>query len=363
MVEENDQSQQQARSDRRWLPSVRGILVAVLLIAGGLFSVFANIGVWSQRAIFDADGFTSRVNATFEDDEVQDSIALRFTEKVSDALEVDERIDNALTRIEETVNQRGSVSADAPEGEGDEAIELDLLVRPLARAFDRLIYESTVAVLNDESFVSLRKLALRSLHEQVSAVIHGNDNALLKEHDGKLVIDLRPLLLEATERAVGDDAEELFERVDFPAEAGLFVVGNEDDYDKLGRAVRFADGTFPVVLAIPVVLFALAVLASRDNRRGLLAVGFAVLIGAILLMMSLRGAESIFINVILEPDNKSAARETMNVLIINDLRTQSLILALGGLLLVAGTWVMGGSQQAQELRARVRTWSRFRTNG
>lgn len=353
MPESNAESQRAAGATRRGLPSIRSIAVALLLIAGGFFTVAANIGVWSQRAVFDEDGFADRVNSALEDEHVQDVIALRFTERVSEALEIDERVDSALARLEEVANESRIASARAPDGQSDEEIELDILARPLARGFDRLIYESTLYVLNEEAFVKLRTVALRSLHEQVSAVIHGDEHTVIQKHDGRLVIDFQPLFLAAAGRTIGEEGQELLESLELPEDAGSFVVGNESDYDELGRAVRFADRTFPVVLAIPVVLFSLAVLASRNKRRGLMAVGFAILISAILLTLSLPGAEGLFVNVIIDPTDESAARATMIVLIIDDLRAQSLILAGGALLLVAATWIMGGSEQAKDLRARA----------
>ena len=89
-----------------------------------------------------------------------------------------------------------------------------------------------------------------------------------------------------------------------------------------------------------------------------MGVGAAVVVSSILQLVALIGVDEVVTNVILAPDNEAAARRTVQVFLIDDLQTQSLLLALGALIVVAGTWVMGGSGPAIDIRSSVRDLTR-----
>ena len=352
MVNENEQPEEQASSGRRWLPSVRGVVIGVLLVLGALLTVTANVGVWSQRALFDEAGFADRVNAVFQDEDVQNVIALRVTDEVSTALEIDETVEDALAQIEDGIN---SIDVETPGDVVDvdtteRDINLGLLARPLAAAFDRLIFEATLGVLNSDAFQAILDTSVRFLYSQVDAIIFGDDDALLKESDGEIVLDISPVLLEAVDQAGG---EELIEFLDLPDDAGTVVLGTESDVSWLGEAIRFADKSFALVLLLPIVIFAAAILLSKSRRLGLMGVGIAVALSCLVQILALVGVDEIFVNLVLDPENKSAARDTLQILFIDDLRDQSMLLLLGALIVVGGTWVMGGSDLATDIRARV----------
>ena len=66
----------------RWAPSGRGLAVALLLLVGGLASILASVGVWTQRAIIDEDGFASRVDEVID----RESVQLLLAERLSDVM-------------------------------------------------------------------------------------------------------------------------------------------------------------------------------------------------------------------------------------------------------------------------------------
>ncbi len=99
--------------------------------------------------------------------------------------------------------------------------------------------------------------------------------------------------------------------------------------------------------------FAAAVLLSKNRRLGLMGVGAAVLVSSILQLVALIGVDEVVTSVILDPENEAAARRTVQVFLIEDLQSQSLLLALSALIVVAGTWVMGGSNLATDIRSNV----------
>lgn len=328
----------------RWAPSARGLAVVLLLLLGGLSSIFASVGVWTQRAIIDEDGFSSRVDEVIDRESVQILLAERFSDEVSEAIDIEERIGGALVRLEDLLNESG------PRGEQER--RMTLLTAPLTEAFDRLVFESALLVLESEALKTERQFAVRALHRQAIALINDDEDAVLQQQSGKLVIDLGSLLTEVVRRVDSPAGDELLLRLDIPETAGQVVIGDESDYSWIGSAVRIADDFFLLLLAIPIVCFSAAIALSPDKKRGVVAVGLVIAIGAAVLFLALRPIEELLV-LILDPENDTAARATIEALVVKDLRAQSLITILGGLVLVAGAW----------LAANSRLSSRFRTNG
>ncbi len=329
---------------RRRVPTVRGFAVALLLFIGGVSSISASVGVWTQRAIIDEDGFSSRVDEVIDRESVQVLLATRFADEVSEVTDIEERLGGALSRLEDLANES------RPRGEQDRS--LTVLTAPLTTAFDRLVFESALLVLESEALKTERQFAVRALHTQALALINEDDEAVLQRQSGKLVINLRPLLTDAVRRADVRAGDELLLSLDIPETAGQVVIGDESDYDWLGRAIRFADDLLLLLLAIPIVCLSAAVALSPDRRRGVIAAGLVIAIAAAVLFLALRPLEELLV-LIVDPENDTAARATIDVLLVQDLRVQSLITIFGGLALVTGAWLAGKS----------RVWPRFRTNG
>ena len=171
----------------------------------------------------------------------------------------------------------------------------------------------------------------------------GERLALLQRRSGKLVTSLRPLLTETLKRADVFAGTELLLSLDIPRTAGQIVVGDESDYSWLDRTVRFTQDFLVLILAIPIVCLTAAVVLSTDRRRGVIAVGLAVAICAAVLFLALWPAEELLV-LILDPENDTAARVTIDVLMVQDLRAQSFITILGGLAVMTGAWVAGNSE-------------------
>jgi len=324
---------------------VRGFFVAVLLVIGGVLAILSQVSFWTQRAVLDEDGFVERVGSTLDDEDVQEAIATRLANRAEVLAE--ERLRDRLTELDERIDPETG-------GRVDEAIDLAILARPVAGALRDIVYDATLTVQQDERVQTIRDGALRLLYRQVTAIINDDPDALLKGQDGKLILDLRPILEAALERAgVSADLEGIIVIADLPEDAGQFEIGEEGDYSFIGRIVDLVDGLHYPLLGATAAVLGLAIVVSENRRRGLIAAALTVVAATAVLLIAIPTGRYVLVNAVLNPQNLEAANAVFNILFIEDLREQGLMVMAVALLVAAGGAFFGESSTARALRSKV----------
>ena len=145
---------------------MRQLIVTVLLVIGGILSVVASFGVWAERTVYDEDGFVSTVDAVFDDEDVQEVLALRLADATYELIGVDELVADVLIGLEGLLAEAAAALAERTENIDilDDVIEPDVgetvedqstrdgpsltvLSRPLSNAVHELLFEAALAVL------------------------------------------------------------------------------------------------------------------------------------------------------------------------------------------------------------------------
>ena len=78
---------------------VRQVLAGILVVLTSLCIVAATIGIWTQRTLADTDRFVALVAPLADDPAVTNPLAARLSEEVFLALDVETRIEEALSSI------------------------------------------------------------------------------------------------------------------------------------------------------------------------------------------------------------------------------------------------------------------------
>ena len=146
----------------------------VLLVLGALLAVSANVGVWIDRTVFNTSEFVSTAGAILEDEHVRLAIADRFVEEIFAKNDSEGRIRDSL-----------------PEG-------LQFFAPQAARVVRELITEATLLVLDSDALRTVRNEALRVFHTLLIAIIE-DETGTLNVRDGRLVLDLEPVLAAVAE--------------------------------------------------------------------------------------------------------------------------------------------------------------------
>jgi hypothetical protein len=268
----------EAKPERR--RTTRRVVAAVLVVLAALAFAIAVPAAWARRTLFDTDRYVALVEPLPRDPAIQEYLTRTITTAVFDALSVEERLTDALA---------------------DRAPRLTFLAGPLTNGVRGFVQDRTQDVVSSEVFATYWTEANRFVHEQLVAAIRGEEGVLTTP-DGKVVLDLIPIVNEVLVR-IGGIASELIGREltlpevtpdqlateviprleaalgrDLPDGFGRIVIydGNEV------AAVQRAFGVFErgVILAVAafVLLSVGAFWASRSKRRTLLQIAGAALL-------------------------------------------------------------------------------------
>jgi hypothetical protein len=345
---------------------MRNLLAGMLLLVAALLALLANVGLWIDRTIYSTDGFVSTVDKVFDDEDVQQAVAERFTETLFEQANIEPRVQEAL-----------------PQG-------LGFLALPLTSASQDFLTRVSVRVMQEQPLEDVRNRALTGLHEQVIAVIDDDSGALSAQGD-ELVIDLRPILESVVEDTRLEGAAENIPEVELPEDteqrirdlglpsdiedqllAEVAASQGEEDGGLLGglelsddagqfvikdsavawsyRIARYGDNFIHWVIGLAAGAFVLSVLVATDRRSMVRNVGIALIIVGTLSLVALvpvRMAAREF------AQNEDAALAIINIL-TEPYRIQSFAMIGFGLIGVGGAVLMGQTRLAVALRGQVR---------
>lgn len=323
---------------------LRTVVPAALILVGGLLAIPGSIGVWQERAVLDEDAFVDTVDEAFQAEEVEIALGNRLTGAVMRHLEIGERIGAGL---EEVDSRRGE---DTPEG-------LVLLQGPLTDVAREAVFRVTLRLLDDETLRGARETALRVAHRTVKAIIE-DDTEFLRRSGDTVILDLGVILEQVIRDIGGDRAEEFLARAEIPPDAGQIELTDKSEISFLWDAMDFLHTYYPVWAGVAIVLFALAVIVSGARRLTLVWVGAAlVLVAAAEILVVGEFLKDAFVDSVAEPDGKSAAAATYDIL-VDSFKRQELFVILIGVGLMGGGLLAGESRLARSLRATLRSRDR-----
>ena len=340
---------------------MRQLIVTLLLILGGIFSVVASAGVWAERTVYDEDGFVSSVDAVFADEDVQLVLAQRLADATYELIGGDELVTGVLSGLDDLLADAAEAVADRIEN--IEAVEaertrrapsLTLLTGPLSNAVRELLFEASLSVIRSQPFREIRNGALRVVHRQVIAIIDESDDAGLRREGDQVVLDLGVAVERVLIAVAGEAGEQFIERLPIPDDAGEFVVRDEGEYSWIWDLARAVRNFIPVFVGISAGLLALAVIISANRRGTIIVAGLTVALSATVLMIVLPASREIAVNWVLDPESNAAARAVFDAVVLRQLELQSVIIIVGGVAVAGGAALTGESELAVALRASVR---------
>jgi hypothetical protein len=263
-------------------------VVAIVLVVLSVLSLAAAVpGTWTRRTVLNTDRYVEIVSEVGQQPEVQAYLAEEITNAAFEALDVQGRLERALSDIES---------------------QLGFLAAPITQAVRDVVQSKVEELLASERFAELWAGANRVAHEQMLAVLSGDSEAL-GIVDGKVVINTLPLVNEAL-KGVGSLASELVGRdvtlpeitpetlqdqpavaaaiakvesalgVDLPDDFALIEVYDADEIELVQEAVYRFDRAVVFLVVLWALLSIGAIAVSQRRRRTLLQlmVGFIVVI-------------------------------------------------------------------------------------
>jgi hypothetical protein len=250
----------------------RRIGAVILLILSVLLFAVSVPATWARRTLTDTDRYVATVGPLADDPAVQSYLARTVTTSLFDALDVETRLDTALS---------------------ERAPRLVFLAGPVAGAVQGFIEDRMLSLFQSEAFSSYWVRANRFVHGQLIAALEGEGGTLVVS-DGRVILDLLPLvnrgitavadvigqllgrtieLPELTGREVPVEAVARIEAalgIDLPERFGTIVVYDSDELAAVQDAVNLASRSITLLVAALILVLIAALWASTSRRRTLI---------------------------------------------------------------------------------------------
>ena len=331
----------------------RRVVAAILVVMAVLSFTAAVPGLWARRTLLDTDRYVAMVGPLAQEPAVQDYLARNVTTAVFDALSVEDRMSDALA---------------------DRAPRIAFLAGPITNAVRGFVEDRVDGIVSSEAFARYWEEANRFVHAEVVAALRGEGGPLVTE-DGKVVLNLVPIVNEALHRISGlvsqligrevslpkvtpqEIPEEVIPRlesalgVDLPDRFGTIVIYDGNEVAAAQRALS-AFGRWLIVVVLAFLAFAIvAVALSPAKRRTLLQLsGGLVVVLVIERRLSIVAADRVVGQA--RPENRDAARAVVDAVLGTLLTYTGWLLAIAAFLLLVAL-VTGPYPWAVRLRRSV----------
>lgn len=287
-------------------PRARRVASILLLVAGSLTLLVAELTLWARDAVFDTEGFTDNAVQALDDEQVR-------------ALAVDRLVDQLIE----------SGSSDL------------ITVQPLLQA-------ATETVIDTGAFRELYATAVAEAHRQLFS-------------DDPIVLQLVDALI-LVRATVAQFDPALAERL--PAiDSGVIEIADDGgDFDEFFGAGEEVARAARLYTLLTIALLVASVWAAPHRRRGAIAVGVALAVVAALVVVGLDLARAALTSTAGDKLTAAAVGGVWDAF-LQDLRTANLILGAGGVALAAAATSAARDVNAAAQLRRLRDVVTYRPQG
>ena len=159
---------------KRW----RGILAGILVVLTALNVVASTLGVWTKRTLANPDKYVALVAPLAQDPAITDALALKLTDQVFTALNVQQRVQDALGSIPGLPTSAG------------------FLAGPIAAGAQNLVQTQVRQFLASDTFAKLWADLNREAYVKIQALLNGNYAALpnVSLNGGEVQLNMIPVI-------------------------------------------------------------------------------------------------------------------------------------------------------------------------
>lgn len=369
----------EARPDRTRLRK----WIALLLVVVSAISVLASVvAVWAHQTIFDTDNFMETIEPVLEDPAVTTALGNFVTEEVTEALDLESRLQEPLADLDAFLAAAvlGLIDNDRLTDllEGMDRPSLEALAAPIADRFNERIADTVDDVMTSSQVQELIPRLIRRAHEATVALLRGDLVELpnVSVAEGEVRLNLLPVVATVLQRIVGelrellpniqlptaissnvDEAlrqyrESLGDRV--PDDFGQVAVMSEDRLSELQGATERADRWVWGIVLLSVVLVVLALVVSPTRRRTAIQIALGVVVALLLGFAVVRRVEAAVLDEIANPATAATASSVVRHL-LSGLRAGVRALLILGVLTAVVLYLVGRPKWVTSTGDRVAT--------
>jgi hypothetical protein len=341
---------------------VRRVLTVILVVLTSLSVVASTVGVWFDRTIWNTDRYVALVAPLASDPAVTGPLAIRLTDEVFTALDLEQRVGEVVAAIPKLPSQA------------------QFLVGPITNAMHNFVLQQVSAFLASQTFRDLWVQLNTRAHEKIVALLQGDYAQLpnVSIQGGQVQLNLIPAVFQVikqlipalginvtlpdlpanldTSGAISFIASHL--GVSLPPDFGQLTIMSQDQLSTYQTAARNVHRLAYALVALSVVLFALTLVVAVNRRRALIWLGLGIAVGLLIGGPTIRAIEGQIGNAITSQGGRAAARDVF-AQVTTGLRHLGVLIVVVGLLValvahLAGrpAWFESAKAKGRELTAR-----------
>jgi hypothetical protein len=299
----------------------RSIAVWTLVIVASILLLVSSLTVWVKRQALDTDAWTNASGQMLANDDIRQQLSIYLVDTLFNSSDATARIEQALPP---------NRSALAP-------VIAGALRNVSVQAADRLLETPQAQALWEE--------ANRRGHENLLAVLNGEDVRRFKTENGEVVLDLSPLVQRLSDRLGLKESN---------PDAGRITILKSGQLKTAQRSLKVIKVLSVFLLVLVLFLYGLAIYLARGHRRRILratAVSF-VLVGVLILAIQ-RVAGGAVVNSLVKTDAVRPAGDAAWTIGTELLRSLAVALIAYGVVGLIGAWLAGPTRWAVAARQRL----------
>lgn len=326
---------------------LRWTAVAILLVLVAVLALASVTARFTRSQILDTDRYVSTVAPLGENPAIQVAITNQITDEIFARLDVEGLTEDALTALTDVSN----LSTNAPRLD-QAVVGLTPVITSQAKSF---VHDTVGSLVQSQQFGDLWIQAHRAAHTALVSMMTGSRSlsSVAVDQSGTVSISLSTVI-DNVKGALSERGFALADRI--PSVDQQFVLFQSPQLVRAQRAVSALDRSSAVLPWIGIACAAAAVAIAPPGRRlrVLSLAGLSIALGMLVLAIGLLVGRAIYLDSVpsdvLSPDAATAVIDTVLV----PLRTSLRAVAVLGLVIAIGVYLIGGSTSAGVVRRGYR---------
>ncbi len=305
---------------------VRRTLSWILVVLACVFAAVSVLVIFVRNEVLNTSTYVSTVQPLAADPAIQAAVADTVSSRLVEGVDLRQRVTDALPA------------------------KASFLAAPITTGVQDAVRQATQAVVRSPEFQTLWAEANQRAHSQLVALLTGSGTGVLRSSQhGQVSLDLSQVANQVKHQ-LDQRGITIFDRVPTGKDTQL-VLFQSDQLARAQRLVRLLDRLALFLPFAALALFAGAVFATTDRRRGLVRVAVGLAVTMVALLVGFDIGRNLYLHALGPSVSRAAAQSAYDVVTAVPLDTIRVILALS--VVVAVIALLAGNRR---LRHRLAGW-------
>ncbi len=292
--------------------------------------------MWARSEVSDTNRYVDTITPLASDPGVQATVTDNVTNQVIAYLNI-EGITNQV------FSQLGSKGILPPAL----AAQLQALAGPVSNGIEGFIHTQVGKFVASPAFQTAWIDANRVAHQQLVAVLSGDNSGAVSTTNGKISVNLATVINAVKAQLV---ASGFSIASNIPTVNATFTIFEDPNISKVQTAYSLLDKLGLWLPFIALILFGIGIYVARNHRRAFMAAGITTFIAAVLLAIGLAFGRHVYLNALSSdvlPRNVAATIfDTVVAFLRNGIRSVAIV----GFVVAVGAFLVGPSVTATKAR-------------